>query len=74
MDRAKLDVIRHILLHPFWIILSLVGIFFFFFVLNRGGVYVFFWTGGFFLLFHLVHGGDSVNAIPCITGRCLEFV
>jgi hypothetical protein len=78
MDRAKLDVIRHILLHPFWIILSLVGVFFFFFVLNRGGVYVFLWTGGFFLLAHLVHGGVSVKAIPLyhrlLLGICLSLV
>ena len=78
MYRAKLDVIRHILLHPFWIILSLVGVFFFFFVLNRGGVYVFFWTGGFFLLFHLVHGGDGIKAIPLyhrlLLGICLSLV
>jgi O-antigen ligase len=78
MDRAKLDVIRHILLHPFWIILSLVGVFFFFFVLNRGGVYVFLWTGGFFLLFHLVQGGDGVKAVPLyhrlLLGICLSLV
>ena len=78
MDRAKLDGIRHILLHPFWIILSLVGIFFFFFVLNRGGVIVFLWSGGVFLLVHLVFGDDSIKAIPLyhrlLLGICLSLV
>ena len=78
MDRAKLDVIRQILLHPFWIILSLVGVFFFFFVLNRGGVIVFLWSGGVFLLVHLVFGDDSIKAIPLyhrlLLGICLSLV
>ena len=78
MYRAKLEVIRHILFHPFWIILSLAGVFFFFFVLNRGGVNVFLWSGGVFLLVHLVFGDDSIKAIPLyhrlLLGICLSLV
>ncbi|MFZ0241199.1 MAG: O-antigen ligase family protein [Desulfobacterales bacterium] len=63
MQRLKLDAVRPILLHPFWVLLSLAGIFIFFFVLNRGGVNVFFWSGGVFLLVHLINGDYNLSTL-----------
>lgn len=78
MKRAKSDAIRDILLHPNWILFSLTGVFFFFFALNRGGVNVFFWSGGVFLLVHLAHGDYGINTIPryhlWLLGICASLV
>jgi len=52
------------LLNPYWLVLSLSGIFFFFFALNRGGTNVFIWASAFFLLTHLVLGEFSLKSIP----------
>ena len=78
MNRFKPGAIRSTLLHPGWLLLSLAGIFVFFFVLNRGGVNVFFWTGGVFLLGHMLHGDDDIETIPThhrvLLGICASLV
>lgn len=78
MNRFKPGAICDTLLHPGWLLLSLAGIFVFFFVLNRGGVNVFFWIGGVFLLGHLVHGDYDIETIPThhrvLLGICASLV
>ncbi|MFZ0612840.1 MAG: O-antigen ligase family protein [Desulfobacterales bacterium] len=78
MNRLKSDAIRAFLLHPGWSLFSLAGVFIFFFVLNRGGVIVFFWTGGIFLLGHLVHGDYGLDTLSThqrvLVGICASLV
>lgn len=56
--------IKAVLLQPHWVIFSLVGVFFFFFALDRGGTNVFIWSSGVFLLIHTVNGGYRIGNIP----------
>jgi O-antigen ligase len=53
--------LKDLLLHPYWLVFSLSGIYFFFFALNRGGVNVFIWAGAFFVLTHLMWGDFSLK-------------
>jgi len=55
------QLLKDLLLHPYWLIFSLSGIYFFFFALNRGGTNVFIWAGAFFVLTHLMWGGFSLK-------------
>ena len=56
--------IKAILLQPHWVVFSLVGVFFFFFALDRGGTNVFIWSSGVFLLIHTVNGSYRIGNIP----------
>ncbi|MGA9262666.1 MAG: hypothetical protein WBV95_11890, partial [Desulfobacterales bacterium] len=56
--------IKAVLLQPHWVVFSLVGVFFFFFALDRGGTNVFIWSSGVFLLIHTVNGGYRIGNIP----------
>ena len=56
--------IKAILLQPYWVVFSLVGVLFFFFALDRGGTNVFIWSSGVFLLIHTVNGGYRIGNIP----------
>jgi hypothetical protein len=42
--------IKAVLLQSHWVVFSLVGVFFFFFALDRGGTNVFIWSSGVFLI------------------------
>ncbi len=53
--------LKDLFLHPYWLVFSLSGIYFFFFALNRGGVNVFIWAGAFFVLTHLIWGDFSLK-------------
>jgi len=53
--------LKDLLLHPYWLVFSLSGIYFFFFALNRGGTNVFIWAGAFFVLTHLMWGDFSLK-------------
>lgn len=64
MTYGKVEKIKNILLNPYWLVVSLSGLFFFFFALNRGGANVFIWAGAFFLLNHMVFGEFSLKTIP----------
>ena len=60
----KAEKIKNILLNPYWLVVSLSGLFFFFFALDRGGTNVFIWANAFFLLNHLIWGDFSLKTIP----------
>jgi O-antigen ligase len=68
VNRARIHIhfhtIKDILLLPHWVVFSLVGVFFFFFALDRGGTNVFIWSSGMFLLIHLLNGDYRIGNIP----------
>jgi len=56
--------IKAILLQPHWVVFSLVGVFFFFFALDRGGTNVFIWSCGVFLLVQMAYGDYRIWHVP----------
>ena len=62
--KTKIEVLINILNSGYWLLLSLIGGFFSFFALNRGGVVVFIEAGVCFVLLNLITGQYKVKQIP----------
>ena len=60
----KLSAIKEILTSGYWLIACLIGAFFCFFALNRGGVVVFIDVGFCFVLLNLITGQYKIKQIP----------
>jgi hypothetical protein len=60
----KIGTVKEILTSGYWLIASLIGAFFSFFALNRGGVVVFIEAGACFVLLNLITGQYRVRQIP----------
>jgi len=55
---------KNILLHPYWLIFSLSGVFFFFFAPNRGAMEYSIWFTGLLLFLHAAYGDYRIRSIP----------
>lgn len=64
MPRIKFHTIKGILTSKYWLILTLSGVFFVFFALNRGGVVLFIELSAFFLIINLLTGDYQIRKIP----------
>jgi hypothetical protein len=63
---VKIETVKEILSSGYWLIACLIGAFFSFFALNRGGVVVFIDVGACFVLLNLVTGQYKPKQIPSI--------
>ncbi len=64
MSRLRLDRLRSILLHPYWLTAALSAAVFLQFGLNRGGVESAIWVAGLFLLLHAGTGTLDLRRLP----------
>lgn len=64
MLRSKLETLKIVFTSGYWLIASLIGAFFSFFALNRGGVVVFIEVGAYFVLLNLLTGEYKLKQIP----------
>ena len=60
----KIETVKEIFTSGYWLLASLIGAFFCFFALNRGGVVVFIEAGFFFVLLNLLTGQYKLKQIP----------
>jgi hypothetical protein len=78
MLRSKLETLKIIFTSGYWLIASLVGAFFSFFALNRGGVVVFIEIGACFVFINVLTGEYKLKQIPQIywylLGICVYLV
>jgi O-antigen ligase len=64
MSRLRVDRLRSILLHPYWLTAALSAAVFLQFGLNRGGVESAIWVAGLFLLLHAGAGTLDLRRLP----------
>lgn len=64
MSRIEFHTIKGILTSKYWLILTLSGVFFVFFALNRGGVVVLAKLSAFFLIVNWLAGKYQITKIP----------
>ena len=64
MDRSLLETFKVIFTSEYWLLGSLMGAFFSFFALNRGGVVVFIEIGACFVVINLLLGEYRPREIP----------
>lgn len=78
MLRSKLETLKIIFTSGYWLLASLVGAFFSFFALNRGGVVVFIEIGACFVFINVLTGEYKLKQIPQIywylLGICVYLV
>jgi hypothetical protein len=74
----KIQTVKEILTSGYWLLASLVGAFFSFFALNRGGVVVFIEVGAYFVFLNLITGQYKLKQIPLMywitLGICLYLI
>ena len=64
MRYLNTNAIKQVLLNKYWLVLSILGVFFTYFILNEMGTGVFIGTSAFFLLIQTIFGKYRIKTIP----------